>query len=561
MNKRWLHAVNQIVTHEETHSGSEIEMQNTVRAPIGVKVHGRSAQAVTEQGKNLFNKSNTQYGAYLDYKGEKINEGYWGISDYIHVKGLLSITASGYINLGTAPATCFYDQSKTFISAIPGNGDKSRVSVAVPSTACYMRFSHVATSIDTLQLESGDIATDYNPFVPNSPSPEYPSVIKSVGDSGKMNVVSSISRRNIIPLTNQGQAGWKYSHYAGGNFTIEDYQALGINAAKLTCTAIAEGWGANIYHSINRSLIKNNTNYKLSFDVYSNVSDLHNLSLTNRSGTNRIGNFGYFSTKADKWSRIELYCTTNSATETDQVLYFSSFNRIGEIIFANLQMVEGDSIDKWSPAIEDILSENSKQYDDKLSIATVNLPAPLRSLPNGIHDVLECKDGVWGITRNVSSAITFPPRGASNEYEVKGNGSVRRNWIDNKNTYVCVDTSQICVLAEKYAADTWDHLKDGSNAIKSPYSICGWDHLGSPRFDVMVPESTLETKDAAGFTKYLTENPPVFYAQLKAPTWEPLDESSQKALNNLLSYSDKCYTYTTDPLRPDLEVTAKVLGR
>lgn len=174
---------------------------------------------------------------------------------------------------------------------------------------------------------------------------------KSYAD-GVVNGIS-IGTRNLIPNTNQGKTGWSYPHAAGGSFAIDDYSTLGINAVKLICTAVAGGWGAYIFHTLNRNLLNNNTKYTLAFDVYSNVAGNHKAILMNQSAYNGLGNFGIFSTKANEWIHVELSCTTNSAIETDQVLYITDFNRIGEVIFANLQMVEGDKIGTWTPAPED----------------------------------------------------------------------------------------------------------------------------------------------------------------------------------------------------------------
>ena len=242
-----------ICTHDTTTGLIECthaQDQGCVRV---TELQGKSEQVQSTLGKNLFDKSKVESGSYLNINNNKIVHAEWGISDFIYVKGLTSIVASGYINLGVSPSTCFYDANKTFISGIPGNDDNSRVKTTVPTTAYYMRFSYTVTALDTLQLESGTTATAYEPFIPNSPSPDYPSVINSVGDSGKLNVVSSVGRRNLIPNTNQGKTGWGYNHDTGGKYSTEDYSALGVNAVKYQNTAIAGGWGGYIYHAINRN--------------------------------------------------------------------------------------------------------------------------------------------------------------------------------------------------------------------------------------------------------------------------------------------------------------------
>ena len=56
--------------------------------------------------------------------------------------------------------------------------------------------------VSKFQLELGTVATTYQAFVPNSPSPDYPSPILSTGDTGILNVTSSNGTvTNNYPIT------------------------------------------------------------------------------------------------------------------------------------------------------------------------------------------------------------------------------------------------------------------------------------------------------------------------------------------------------------------------
>lgn len=446
------------------------------------------------------------------------------------------------INIDEATDANFENRTLSGVSAVTiksGYFYRIKFYANVSGTNSTETYTNTYTNI---QLEEGTTSTAYEPFSPNSPSPDYPSVINSVGDSGKLNVVSSVGRRNLIPNTNQGKTGWQYAYADNASaFTVQDFTALGVNAVKLACTATVGSWGAYIYHSINRSLIKNNTKYTLSFDVYSNVTDSHSVSLRKGNELNDLGFFGSFSTVVNKWQHIEMQCTTNSETETDQVLYIANFNRIGEVIFANLQMVECDSIDDWSPAPEDITPENSKQYEDKISLASVNLTSPLRSLPNGIHDVLECKDGVWGVTRNVGKEIW--------------NGS--ETW----NTFS---------PTESRPANTYVYYTNFNNSVYG-YNISLCSHFKNLRLAWSVGNAGTYSDHPSNNYKYFVSNLPnvtefktwlrnnniTVCCPITTPTWEPLDDPSQKSLNNLLSYSGKDYIYTTDPLGTNFSLSIK----
>ena len=393
-------------------------------------------------------------------------------------------------------------------------------------------------------------STTYEPFTPNSPSPDYPSVINSVGDSGKLNVVSSVGRRNLIKNSSEFMLKPTWLGTAKGTAAeVDEPMSPYGKAVKITVT----GAGTGFYHMGGLMPIDKMTVGK----IYTWSLFLKSDSITS---INTIGHESGGMTTLSISSVWKKYSFTYkmTASSLNAFVIYPNF-AIGDTLYIHsFKLEEGGEYSDWSPAPEDITPENYKQYEDKLSLASVNLISPLRSLPNGIHDVLECKDGIWGVTRNISTnPITFPPTGGHSEYAKVGNGSVRRSWVNN--SFICEDPNEICVLSEKYTADTWNnmHLSSGGLFIEKPFAICGWDYSGNSRFDIMVPESVLTTKDAAGLTAYLTVNSPVFYAQLKAPTWEPLDDPSQIALNNLLSYSGKDYIYTTDPLATNFSVAVK----
>ena len=393
-------------------------------------------------------------------------------------------------------------------------------------------------------------STTYEPFIPNSPSPDYPSVINSVGDSGKLNVVSSNGRRNLFENSSEFMLKPTWLGTAKGTAAeVDEPMSPYGKAVKITVT----GAGTGFYHMGGLMPIDKMTVGK----IYTWSLFLKSDSITS---INTIGHESGGMTTLSISSVWKKYSFTYkmTASSLNAFVIYPNF-AIGDTLYIHsFKLEECGEYSDWSPAVEDITPENYKQYEDKLSLASVNLISPLRSLPNGVHDVLECKDGIWGVTRNISTnPITFPPTGGHSEYAKVGNGSVRRSWVNN--SFICEDPNEICVLSEKYTADTWNnmHLSSGGLFIEKPFAICGWDYSGNSRFDIMVPESVLTTKDAAGLTAYLTVNSPVFYAQLKAPTWEPLDDPSQKSLNNLLSYSGKDYIYTTEPLATNFSVAVK----
>lgn len=115
-------------------------------------------------GVNRFIKSTATTNKYITATGTITAGGnYWDLTDYIDVSQWTHYIASGWTNLGNAPATCFYDSNKKFISGVAGNNTSARHSLPIPTGAAYMRFSYAHVDTDKLKIEKGTKATDYSP--------------------------------------------------------------------------------------------------------------------------------------------------------------------------------------------------------------------------------------------------------------------------------------------------------------------------------------------------------------------------------------------------------------
>lgn len=115
-------------------------------------------------GVNRFIKSTVIPNKYITATGIIIDGGnYWDLTDYIDVSKWKNYVASGWTNLGNAPATCFYDSNKKFISGVADKSTGVRGSLPVPSNAVYMRFSFAHVDTNKLKIEKGTKATDYSP--------------------------------------------------------------------------------------------------------------------------------------------------------------------------------------------------------------------------------------------------------------------------------------------------------------------------------------------------------------------------------------------------------------
>lgn len=117
-------------------------------------------------GVNLFVKKTATKNKYLNSLGVEVDETHWFYTDYIDVEGMKNIIASGYVNLGSAPSTCFYNSNKEFVSGLSNEGQSLSSLLTIPEGISYIRFSCDIRGFETLKLEQGTKSTVY------SPSPE-----------------------------------------------------------------------------------------------------------------------------------------------------------------------------------------------------------------------------------------------------------------------------------------------------------------------------------------------------------------------------------------------------
>lgn len=132
--------------------------------------YGKSGVEVKTTGKNLFNKENASVGYYINYNTGSISKAEDGFtaSDFIEVKPnaqyYCNFVAFASSNFGMA----FYDENKKFIS-----GSRLYNSITTPDNAKYFRFcvrneeyssGTSITDINTVQLEEGSVATEYQPY-------------------------------------------------------------------------------------------------------------------------------------------------------------------------------------------------------------------------------------------------------------------------------------------------------------------------------------------------------------------------------------------------------------
>ena len=134
-------------------------------------ITGFSEANVSRTGKNLFDKTATDTtkgyinGYYLLSNGNTNQGSEWNVSEYIKVNSNDKYVVSGIS--GNSPAICFYNSNKEYISGTSYNGSLS-VAVTTPNNCVYARVSYNDSTINTVQLESGSTATEYESYVGNA---------------------------------------------------------------------------------------------------------------------------------------------------------------------------------------------------------------------------------------------------------------------------------------------------------------------------------------------------------------------------------------------------------
>ena len=163
-------------------SESDVEsasLSPTREGAMSIKYKGDTQQDSTTQGKNLFD-GETEVGAF-DGNGEKTTGATLINKNMIRVSPSTTYRISNN-GSGMGVNILSYQSDKTYIGV---SQYQSYESFTTSSNTYYINFWR-ANNLDTIkiQLEQGSSVSSYEPFIPNSPSPDYPQEIHNVsGDN------------------------------------------------------------------------------------------------------------------------------------------------------------------------------------------------------------------------------------------------------------------------------------------------------------------------------------------------------------------------------------------
>lgn len=177
--------------------------------------------------------------------------------------------------------------------------------------------------------------------------------------------------------------------------------------------------------------------------------------------------------------------------------------------------------------------------------ATITLTEPLRGIGE-YRDRLGYRDGVWGIEgRCAENVFDGSPDEAWGFVSAWNNACFSKLLPDAiiVNNYITI----VDMLCDKLNVKTPDKLASelGATGI-------GIGAKGASTLYVAMPEA-VERGNATAFREYLAANPLTVVYPLATPTWTPLPDSAQQALNALTTFSGTTHlTITTGGTTPDV---------
>lgn len=153
---------------------------------------GESTQVVQEQGKNLFDKTKAQDG-YIKSDGTVEVVSYVKCTDYVKVSGNYVCMKNCITITSNIRYHAFYDSEKNFISGAVQFVDEKNpdvpVTVDIPENAVYFRCRIELSLIDAAMICVDYTPTEYEPFQPKMPSPDYLSPITNTYTAGTYKAV------------------------------------------------------------------------------------------------------------------------------------------------------------------------------------------------------------------------------------------------------------------------------------------------------------------------------------------------------------------------------------
>lgn len=180
---------------EASSANGELKLTDADDGLSYLELQGNSEQYTNTANKNLIDLHFATDGYSIGSTGTLDKNEQYFATGYIVVEPGEQYTFTRAISISNRQG-CFYDEDKVFLQPWTGDAGLSKNTVTVPENAKYLRLFDYISHKQKSQLEKGNVATDYVTGAVETPSPEYPSEVRSVGDIPKD--VNGVEIRNLL---------------------------------------------------------------------------------------------------------------------------------------------------------------------------------------------------------------------------------------------------------------------------------------------------------------------------------------------------------------------------
>lgn len=195
---------------EASSDTGELKLTDADEGLSYLELQGNSEQYSNTANKNLIDLNFATDGYSISSTGTLDKNEQYFTTGYIVVEPGEQYTFTRAISISNRQG-CFYDKDKIFLQPWTGDAGLSKNTVTVPENAKYLRLFDYISHKEASQLEKGNTATDYVPGAVDTPSPEYPSEVRSVGDIPKD--INGVEIRNLLDesltIGSEVVSGWQ----------------------------------------------------------------------------------------------------------------------------------------------------------------------------------------------------------------------------------------------------------------------------------------------------------------------------------------------------------------
>lgn len=353
-----------------TTSGPNIHIEDVSdKKMVNFEIEGKSEQA-TRSGKNLFNINTATLNSCLKWAdGTYSTENLSVASDFIKIE-----KGKSYISKYKMQIILF-NENKEYIGYYNNTtGQYNSFTISTDSECNYVKVSFRSssnnnvdfTTIGDIQLEEGTVETDYEPYGV-SPSPDYPSEIESVGtyfsfdeETGKYGIEVKTVGKNLLNniASTTTIHGVTFTKNEDGSVICNGTATNTVNTYKIATTTLQPG------------------TYTL-------------------SGCPSGG-----STSTFRITELKGTPDDRGSGKTFTVSQETTYNWYIQIYKGN---VCNNLIFKPMLRLSSIIDDTYEPYKSASSLFV--LDQPLRSLPNGVKDLLYIKNNILYVDRKVGSIV------------------------------------------------------------------------------------------------------------------------------------------------------------